>query len=189
MTWAASWRISSRASGSRSVRIAISVPSGSGAARSRSSPSTRIASAALAKPGPIASAASAPLAPSSSSSGVPSGSFTVIFIAASIGLMLRVPTPSRRMKGCGPCGPHNPSFCAGTGLAHGDQRTRTGATDRAAALPDRVGAGLTAEAQPAERRAGRWAAGNEEADSARRPPPAALAGSMQTRPPRSSQAM
>ena len=51
--------------------------SGSGAARSRSSPSTRIASAALASPGPIAAAASAPVAPAGSSSGLPSGRVTV----------------------------------------------------------------------------------------------------------------
>jgi len=61
------------------VTIAISAPSGSAAERSRVSPSTRIASAAFASPGPIAAAASVPVAPPGSSSGVPSGSLTVIF--------------------------------------------------------------------------------------------------------------
>ena len=88
ITWAASWRISSRASGSRSVRIEISSPSRRPKERSRSSPSARTASAALARPGPIASAASAPVAPSGSSRDVPSGSFTVI---SAIAPMLTTP--------------------------------------------------------------------------------------------------
>src|SRR4051812_35461828 len=63
----------------------ISAPSGNAAERSRSSPSPRIANAALARPGPIAAAASAPDAPSASCNDVPSGNFTVIFwVAASI---------------------------------------------------------------------------------------------------------
>src|SRR2546422_10342972 len=69
--------------------IARRAPSGSGRARSRSSPSspasgwpTSTASAARASPGPIAAAASAPVAPSSSCSVAPSGSVTVIAISA-----------------------------------------------------------------------------------------------------------
>ena len=76
-TWAASWRISSSASGLRSVTISIASPPSRGAERSRSSPSTLSASAAFASPGPIAAAASAPVAPGSSSSSEPSGSFTL----------------------------------------------------------------------------------------------------------------
>src|SRR5665213_4328080 len=61
-------------------------PSGSARARSRTSETptklTSIASAARAKPAPIAAAASAPVAPSGSSSWVPSGSVTVTGIAA-----------------------------------------------------------------------------------------------------------
>ena len=50
----------------------------SGASRSRSSPSTRMPSAARASPSPMARAASAPVAPSSSWSSVPSGSWAFI---------------------------------------------------------------------------------------------------------------
>src|SRR3954468_20020566 len=53
-------------------------PSCNGAERSRSSPPTFSASAALASPGPIAAAASAPVAPDSSSSSESSGSLTFI---------------------------------------------------------------------------------------------------------------
>src|SRR3954447_26077069 len=77
-TCAASWRISSSASGLLSVTISSCSPPASGAQRSRSSPSTLTASAAFARPGPIAAAASAPVAPDSSSSSAPSGSFTLI---------------------------------------------------------------------------------------------------------------
>src|SRR4051812_42548803 len=51
----------------------IAAASGSGRPRSRSSPSTWIASAARASPAPMAAAASAPVAPSGRSSRVPSG--------------------------------------------------------------------------------------------------------------------
>src|SRR3954453_7824105 len=51
---------------SRLVTIATSSPSCSGRARSRTSPPTLTASAARARPGPIAAARSAPLAPSGS---------------------------------------------------------------------------------------------------------------------------
>src|SRR3954451_13013356 len=83
-TCAASWRISSRASGLRSVTISIDSPPASGAERSRSSPFPLMASAALASPEPIAAAASAPVAPPPSSSEEPSGSFTWIFSAVVI---------------------------------------------------------------------------------------------------------
>src|SRR5207302_1068388 len=75
---AASWRMSSRASGLRSVITSSAAPSGSSRARSRTSPSTLTASAARASPAPMAAAASAPVAPSESSSCVPSGSVTCI---------------------------------------------------------------------------------------------------------------
>ena len=76
-TCAASWRMRSSASWPlRSVTISSGAPSSSGRARSRTSPSALTASAARARPGPIAAAASAPVAPSGSSSGVPSGSVT-----------------------------------------------------------------------------------------------------------------
>ena len=59
-----------------------------------------------------------------------------------------------------------------------------------AALPDGVGAGSAAKGQAAEGRAER---GEPLVTKKRMPvgglPPAALSGSMQTRPPRSSQAM
>src|SRR3954447_4288385 len=77
-TCAASWRISSRASGLLSVMISIRSPSAMGAERSRSSPPTLSASAAFARPGPIAAAASAPVASDSSSSSESSGSLTLI---------------------------------------------------------------------------------------------------------------
>ncbi len=73
-TCAVSWRSSSSASSPLfCVRISSLAPSCSGAVRSRSCPSTLTASAARARPAPIAAAASAPVAPSSSWSSVPSG--------------------------------------------------------------------------------------------------------------------
>src|SRR3954452_6139403 len=60
----------------RSVTISSGASGISGRARSRTSPFCLTASAARARPGPIAAAASAPVAPSGSSSGVPSGSVT-----------------------------------------------------------------------------------------------------------------
>src|SRR3954449_4508374 len=60
----------------RSVTISSGASGISGRARSRTSPVCLTASAARARPGPIAAAASAPVAPSGSSSGVPSGSVT-----------------------------------------------------------------------------------------------------------------
>src|SRR5438876_5911693 len=68
--------MTSGASGDFEVTISTGAPSGSGCARSRTSPLTRTARAARASPGPIAAAASAPVAPSGSSSGVPSGRVT-----------------------------------------------------------------------------------------------------------------
>ena len=123
-------------------------PSGSGAERSRSSPSTVIASAALARPGPIAAAASAPVAPSGSSSGLPSGSVTVIF---GRGLHAR-PCYLRRSR---PSMPHCVSRLIGgalAGLAHGDQRAGARAAERAGSFPEHVGVGVAAQAQ-ARRRA------------------------------------
>ena len=69
---------SSASSPLRSVMISIGcVRRAAGAARSRSGAVRRLtASAARARPGPIAAAASAPVAPSGSSSGVPSGRVT-----------------------------------------------------------------------------------------------------------------
>src|SRR3954447_1288981 len=76
-TCAASWRMRSSASWPlRSVTISSGASGISGRARSRTSPFCLTASAARARPGPIAAAASAPVAPSGSSSGVPSGSVT-----------------------------------------------------------------------------------------------------------------
>src|SRR3954447_17677061 len=61
---------------SRVVTIATSSPSASGRARSRTSPPTLTASAARARPGPIAAARSAPEAPCGSSFCEPSGRIT-----------------------------------------------------------------------------------------------------------------
>ena len=68
--------------GPTGVRISIRSPSASGAARSRTWPSTLTASASSASRGPIAAAASAPVAPCSSSRADSSGSFTVSFAIA-----------------------------------------------------------------------------------------------------------
>src|SRR5579883_396546 len=61
MTWAASWRRISRDSGLSRVRIATRTSWSRRKARPLSAPSTLIASAALARPGPIAAATSAPV--------------------------------------------------------------------------------------------------------------------------------
>ena len=139
----------SSASGSRSVRIAISAPSGSGAERSRSSPSTRIASAALARPGPIAAAASAPVAPSGSSSGLPSGSLTVIFVA---GLHARPCYPRaaaidvRVVHAMGPTAALSQRGPGGPGGRRSAGRGSCRATGPRA-FPEQVGAGDAAQAQ------------------------------------------
>src|SRR5215207_3734473 len=78
-TCAASWRMRSSASCPlRSVRISTGSSGRSGRARSCTRPFCLAASAARARPGPIAAAASAPVASSGSSSGLPSGSVTFI---------------------------------------------------------------------------------------------------------------
>src|SRR5208282_4208127 len=60
MTWAASWRMISIDSGESRVRMAILASDRTRAFRSLGDPSTLMASAALASPGPIALAISAP---------------------------------------------------------------------------------------------------------------------------------
>ena len=75
-TWAASWRMTSSAPGLLAVMISSGASAMSGRARSRTSPFWRTASAARARPGPIAAAASAPVAPSARASSVPSGRVT-----------------------------------------------------------------------------------------------------------------
>src|SRR6185437_14788953 len=76
MTWAVECRSTASASGSRSVRMRRLSPSCTGRRRSRTSPSTSRATAALARRGPTAAAASRPLAPSGRSSPLPSGRVT-----------------------------------------------------------------------------------------------------------------
>src|SRR6185312_8343298 len=82
ITWAVEWRRTASASGSRSVRMRSCSPSCTGKRRSRTSPSTWTATAALARRGPTAAAASRPLAPSGRSRPLPSGRVT--FIVGSI---------------------------------------------------------------------------------------------------------
>src|SRR3989441_9198847 len=77
-TWADEWRSTSSACGSLSVRIATFMRSGSGRARSHTCPSTRAATAALARPGPIALARWAAVAPAGNRFSLPSGSVTRI---------------------------------------------------------------------------------------------------------------
>src|SRR2546422_8164607 len=81
-TWADEWRSTSSACGSRSVRIATLTPAGRRRARTETWPSTRAATAALARPGPIAWARYAPVAPAGNRFSLPSGSVTRTSAAA-----------------------------------------------------------------------------------------------------------
>src|SRR6185437_5466635 len=72
----------SSAGGESRVRMAIFASRLIGAARSLGVPSTAMASAAFARPGPIALAMSAPVAPRGKLRDAPSGSVTVIESAA-----------------------------------------------------------------------------------------------------------
>src|SRR3989441_11974163 len=80
-TCAEECRNTSSAWGCLSVRISTATPSDSGRARSRTSPFTFAASAALASPGPIALARSAAVAPEGRTFWLPSGSVTRISAA------------------------------------------------------------------------------------------------------------
>ena len=73
-TWAASWRSSSRASPESRVTMATDASVSMVVARSRTTPSIRIASAALASPLPMLAATSAPVTGPSKDRIEPSGS-------------------------------------------------------------------------------------------------------------------
>jgi len=75
------WRSSSSASGSRDVTMPILASRSTTWERSIILPSTRIASAALARPGPIADAISAPLTGLSNCRTEPSGKEILIMTA------------------------------------------------------------------------------------------------------------
>src|SRR5437870_554717 len=96
-TWAEECRSTSSACGSLSVRIETLAPSGSGRARSRTSPFTRAATAALASPGPIAFARSAPEEPAGRRFSLPSGSVTRI--SDGISSVVRLASLRRRRRG------------------------------------------------------------------------------------------
>ena len=154
------------------MTIEISSPSPSAAERSRSSPPARTTRAALARPGPIASAASAPLAPPGDSRGVPSGSFTVI--GASLPCYPRPRTRAevtfrviwtRKVK-FGPSmaasrGPWRASRNGNRGQSLREKTSQTGPTRS----PKQVGTGAASEAQAAVGRAAASGGGDHEADS------------------------
>src|ERR1700689_2363770 len=76
MTWAASWRMISSASGESRVRMMTLAEDSIRAARSRGAPSTLMASAALASPGPIDLAISSPVTAWGKRLTAPSGKVT-----------------------------------------------------------------------------------------------------------------
>src|SRR5258706_9559261 len=87
---AMSWRISSSASGSLRVMMRILASCSMGRNRSYSLPSTRMISAALARPGPIAAAISPPVTPLAKVMALPSGKVTVTSSgAADTGISLK----------------------------------------------------------------------------------------------------
>ncbi len=81
ITWAVEWRRMYRPSGVSAVRTATVAPSGRVHPRSRVTPSTVAAIAALASRGPMAAARSAAVAPAGNSRDEPSGRDTVIVSA------------------------------------------------------------------------------------------------------------
>src|SRR5687768_940439 len=148
-------------------------PSAIGAERSRVSSPTRMASAALARPGPIAAAASAPVAPSGSSRGEPSGSVTV---SPGTAAMLAAPSPVAAPVRLVPRLPR-------PRLADGDQRAVARRAEGADPLPQVPGSRRRDINQPAERRLRPERLGRDHVPDTARGRPSGAAGRGDAHPP------